>query len=338
MEWFSYVVYVILFLVVLFAVLRWLRKRKAEREGNIMVGTVVSVSETGAYTNQRPNLNVLLDVKDASGKTGQATLSETFPLSDMPRVGDTYVVVLNSKDPTEAFLANKQAMQRDDRTLNVLRDVAEVPASMRGNPPQVGDIVAIAPVGDGTDSYQVSVVRIGQERATVFCQQSFPDGHPYVVGDRVYLVTDNQTPLRKGYIMPLSYGGGVKLASIGNRADMVVADALLFAGAKAQGTVMAYSSLEVPAAYASKAVSKWLLEFQIQPDDGSEAYRGTCTLGVISEEHAAMVTEMGRVLPLRYDAYDKPTFVVDGIALGFGDPALIREQMKKLHLAEQSGS
>ena len=226
-------------------------------------------------------------------------------------------------------------MQRDDRTATVLRDVAAVPARMRNNPPQVGDIVAITPVGDGNDSYQVNVVRIGQAPTTVFCQQAFKEGHPYSVGDRVYLVTDNQTPPRSGFIMPLSFSAGQKLPTSGNRAEQVVADALLFAGSKAQGTLRASSKLTVPEAYSSKGVSKWSLDFYIQPEDGSPAYDGTCTLGVISPERAALVKEVGKVLPLRYDPYDPATFVVDGIALGFGDPALIRKQMKDLHLAQE---
>ena len=337
MNWPFFIPIGVLLLLPIPAVLRSIRKRKAEREGKVMVGTVRSVDQTGRFDNNQPQLRVLLDVKDASGAIGEATLKQTFLLTDMPSRGDIFAVVLNPKNPKEAFLANQQAMQRDDRTAAVLRDIAATPANMRNNPTQVGDIVAITPVGDGTDSYQVNVLHLGQAPSPVFCQQAFPDGHPYSVGDRVYLVTDNQTPPRTGYIMPLSFSGGERLLSTGNRADMLLADVLLYSGAKAQGTLLAFSRMSVPEAYASRNVSKWSLEFHIQPDDGSSSYNGSCTLGVISQEHAAMVTKVGMALPLRYDPYDKPTFVVDGIALGFGDPASIRKQMKQLHLAEQAG-
>ena len=327
---------VVLALVFVPMILRSVRKSKAEREGKVMIGTIRSVNQTGTYINNQPQLRVVLDVTDASGASGQATMKQVFPLTAMPSVGQQLAVVINPKDASEAFLANGSALSRpNDRTAQVIRAAAAVPANMRQDKPQVGDIVAITPVGNGNDSYQVNVVHVGQPPSPVFCNQNFAEGHPYAVGDRVYLVTDGENPPRTGYIMPPSFSGGQKIPNSGNRTDgVVLADALLFGGAKATGTVLSATEMPLPPAYASHGASKWQMEMQVVPSDGSPAYEGTVSIGVSTPEKAAVVSQVGSTLPLRYDPYDRLTYVIDSIALGWGDPSLARQQLKQWAAAE----
>ncbi len=312
-------------------ILRTVRKGKAEREGKVMIGTVRSVNQTGTYINNQPQLRVVVDVQDASGASGQATMKQVFPLTAMPQLGQQLAVVINPTDASEAFLANQAALNRpNDRTAEVIRAAAAVPANMRQDKPQVGDVVAINPVGNGNDSYQVDVVRIGQPPSPVFCTQSFPEGRPYAVGDRVYLVTDGENPPRTGYIMPPSFSGGQKIPNSGNRTDgVVLADALLFGGARATGTILSTTQMPIPPQFASHGATKWELEMQVIPADGSAAYQGKVSIGVSTPEKAAVISQAGSSLPLRYDPYDRLTFVIDTIALGFGDPSLARQQLKQ---------
>ena len=167
-------------------ILRSVRRGKAEREGKMMIGTVRSVNQTGTYMNNQPQLRVVLDVQDANGASGKASMKQVFPLTAMPQVGQQLAVVINPKDASEAFLANQAALHRPHaRTAQLISNAAAVPANMHPDKPWVGDIVAITPIGDGNDSYQVNVVHVGQPPSPVFCRQSFVEGHPYGVGDRV---------------------------------------------------------------------------------------------------------------------------------------------------------
>ncbi|WP_419804144.1 hypothetical protein [Terriglobus sp.] len=319
----------VLALIFVPVILRAVRKQKAERQGKVMIGTVRSITQTGIYENYQPQLRVVLDVQDANGASGQATLKQVFPVGSVPSVGQQLAVVINPKDAGEAFLANQSALSRpDDRTAQLIRTAAAVPANMRQDKPQVGDITAITPVADGNESYQISVVRVGQPPSPVFCTQSFPEGRPYAVGDRVYLVTDGEDPPRTGYIMPLSYSGGQKLPNSGNRTDgVVLADALLFGGAKGMGTILSATQLPISPQYASHGVSKWELEMQVLPADGSPAYEGKVGIGVSTPEKAAAISQVGATIPVRYDPYDRLTYVIDSIALGWGDPSLARKQL-----------
>ncbi len=335
MSWTTVVIALLVLLCFVPAILRSFRRRTAERSGRMMVGTVSSTSQTGVYINNQPQLAVALQVKDAAGHTGSAVLKQVFPLNAMPQPGDSLSVVLNPKNPQEAFLADSTAMQRDDRTAEVMRAFNQVPAALRNNPPRVGDITAITPVGDGTDSYQVNVVTLGQPPSPIFCRQSFDEGHPYTTGDRVYVVTDSQTPPRNGYIMPPSFTHGEKLPNTGNRAELLLGEALLFAGAKATGTVTGAATEEtVSEMYRSRDVHRWQLPMTIAPADGGTHYDGTVSIVTDTPERAAAVSSLGAKLPVRYDPYDKATFVIDAVALGWGDPKLFRERLKTLHLAE----
>ena len=317
-------------------ILRSVRKGKAERDGKVMIGTVRSVNQTGTYITNQPQLRVVVDVEDASGARGQATMKQVFPLTAMPAVGQQLAVVINPNDAGEAFLANQAALNRpNDRTAQVIRAAAAVPANMRQDKPQVGDIVAINPVGNGNDSYQVNVVHVGQPPSPVFCTQNFAEGRPYVVGDRVYLVTDGENPPRTGYIMPPSFSGGQKLPNSGNRTDgVVLADALLFGGARATGTILSTTQMPIPPNFASHGASKWELDLQVVPADGSPAYEGKVSIGVSTPEKAAAVSQVGATLPVRYDPYDRLTYVIDSIALGWGDPSLARQQLKQWAAAD----
>ena len=313
-------------------ILRRLRKAKAEREGKIMIGMVREVHQTGTYINEQPVLRVLMDAQSADGQQLQTTLKQVFSLVDPPRAGMQLPIVLNPQNPAEAFLASDRALQRNDRTAEVLRSVAAVPPKMRGNKPCVGDIVAITPLPDGKSSYQVDVVRINRKPDTVFCTQQFAPGEAaFSVGDRVYLVTDAEVPPRSGYIMPLSFSAGLRIPKTGNRLDsQVLADELLFSGAKATGTLQTAVEEPLPPGYRERGFSKWTLALHVVPDDGSRSYDATLSIGASTPEKAARLTEFGAKLPLRYDTNDLLMVTVDTIAMGFGDPQLAKEQLKKV--------
>ena len=287
--------------------------------------------------NEQPQLRLVLDVKDDTGAGSQTTLKQVFPLTMLPAVGQQLPIVLSPGHPDEAFLAEDDALRRDDPVAERQRMLADIPEHMVNNPVRVGDIVAITPLPEGEDSYQVSTVRIGHAPAPVFCRQRFTSGHPYTVGDRVYLTTDGLEPPRHGYILPPSYNHGNKLPNIGNRIEsFVLADAVLFAGARASGEVRSATEMPFAAAYREQGYSKWALTLRVTPADGSPAYDGEVTVSVGKPEKAAVISADGATLPLRYDPYDKLCFTIDTIALGWGDPSLTKQKFNALVAAEQA--
>ena len=102
----------------------------------------------------------------------------------------------------------------------------------------------------------------------------------------------------------------------------MLGDALLFGGAKAMGTVLSAIQVPIPPQFAAHGASKWELIMRVVPADGSPAYEGGVSLGVSTPEKALVISQIGASLPLRYDPYDRLTYAIDSIALGWGDPSL----------------
>jgi hypothetical protein len=136
-------------------------------------------------------------------------------------------------------------------------------------------------------------------------------------------------------LMSLDFTGGEKLPRAGNRLDgYVLANEILYAGSKAQGTVM--SAEEQPltrkqdlnADLEVRGLSKRLIRMHIVPENGDPAYDGEMTIAVTTPEKAATISRIGAVLPVRYNSYDPQTLSIDTIALGFGDPRTAENQAR----------
>jgi hypothetical protein len=317
-------------LLIVYSIIRAWRKHRAETKGRIALATVVSVSGTGFYEGKQPVMNINLDVEQPDGTRQRGTARTTIAPGVAMNPGSRVAVVVDPKDPARVFLADSSALNRNDDAAAAIRLAQSVPPEFSGKL-AVGDVRAITPAAGGTSSVQIDVVNLGHPRQTVFCLQRFPSTTPFALGDRVYLKLDSLSPPQAGYILPPSFTKGDPIPSSGNRVDaLVLADELLFAGAKAQGTVSAAEQMPLPDAYRRSGASKWTLRMSVIPEDGSARYDGTMSIAVSSPAKAATISGVGATLPLRYDPSDPPSFTLDSIALGWGDPKLARAQAEKI--------
>jgi hypothetical protein len=307
------------------------RKRRVELTGRLATATIVSVNLTGTYVNNLPVMKIDLDVNQPDGTQRRCSIRERIMPGTSMNPGEQRAVVVDPKNPDKVYFADSTALNRQDSTGAALRMAQSIPAAFASGPLAVGDVVGITPVGDGSSSVQVDVVNIGRPHQTVFCRQSFSGAPYFEVGDRVFLKLDGQTPPRAGHIMPLEFTKGERIPRTGNRLDaLVLADEILFAGAKAQAKIESSVQQPIPDAYTQRGMSKWMLQVSIVPDDGSAPYAGTTTIAVSNPQKAATVSQVGTTIPVRYDPNDPATFTVDSIALGWGDPKLALEQAKQV--------
>ena len=312
----------VIVLVIAIPVMMARRKRSAELNGRLAMATVVNISATHTMVNYQPVMKIELDVPQLEGPPKRCSLRKVIPPGMSLSPGEQVAVVVDPKNPDRVYFANATAIQRKDPVADNLRVAMSIPPQFSGEL-AVGDVVAITPTSDGSLSIQIDVIKIAQPHQTVFCLQHFPGPPPFTVGDRVYLKLDTLTPPRSGHIMPEEFTKGQKIPRTGNRVDMVVlAQELLFAGAKAQARVNSAVQQPLAETYTQQGISKWELELSIFPEDGTAPYQGGASLGVSSPDKAAVISQAGTTLPIRYDPNDPQTFTIDTIALGWGDPKL----------------
>ena len=56
----------------------------------------------------------------------------------------------------------------------------------------------------------------------------------------------------------------------------------------------------------------------------------TLSIGASTPEKTLRLTEQGSSIPLRYDSNDPQMVTVDTIAMGFGDPRLVKQQLQQV--------
>lgn len=323
-------IFVAVALVLAFVILPWWRKRRSERTGRITMATIVSLHSTGAYEEYQPVMQIDLDVDQPDGTQRRCSIRKTLQPGMSMNPGDRCTVVIDPKNADRVYLADSTALKRQGDSAAALRLAQSIPSQFSGKL-AVGDVRGFTSAGNGLTSVQVDVVNIGHPPQPVFCQQRFSGAIPFGIGDRVFLKLDSLTPPRAGYILPPEFTKGQTIPRTGNRLDsLVLADELLFAGAKATGTVNVAEKQSLPDAYTNAGASKWLLRLSIVPEDGSAPHEGTTSIAVSNPEKAATISKIGASLPLRYDPNDPPTFTIDSIALGWGDPKLALDQAKKI--------
>ena len=333
-------VVLVIVLVIVIPLVRARRKRSAELNGRLTMATVVSISATHTMVNYQPVMKIELEVDQLDGPPKRCSLRKVIPPGMTLAPGEKVAVVVDPKDPNRVYFANATALQRKDPVADNLRVAMSIPPQFSGSL-AVGDVVALTPTSDGSISVQVDVVKIAQPHQTVFCLQRFPGAPPFTVGDRVYLKLDTLTPPRAGYIMPSEFTKGQTIPRTGNRVDaLVLADEILFAGAKGQARINSAVQLPLPETYTREGISKWELQLSVFPEDGSTPYEGSTSVGVSSPDKAAAISQTGATLPIRYDPNDPQTFTIDSIAMGWGDPKLALAKLGQVaaHAAQERGS
>jgi hypothetical protein len=333
-------VVLVIVLVILIPLMRARRRRSAELNGRLTMATVVAIHSTHTMVNYQPVMRIEFDVDQLNGPPKRCSIRKVIPPGMTLTPGEQVAVVVDPKDPNRIYLADSTALKRNDPVAENLRMARSIPPQFSGSL-AVGDVVAITPVGDGSLSIQIDVIKIGQPHQTVFCQQHFSGAPPFTAGDRVYLKLDAQTPPRAGWIMPPEFTKGQTIPRTGNRVDAVVlANEILFAGAKAQARINSAEQESLPDAYTRQGLSKWQLQVSIFPEDGSAPYEGSASVGVSSPEKAAVVSRTGDTIPIRYDPNDPQTFTIDSIALGWGDPKLALEKLGQVaaQAAQEQGN
>ncbi len=327
-------------LVIVIPAMRAWRRRGAELKGRLTMATIVDISATHTSINYQPVMKIDVEVEQLDGPPKRCSIRKVIPPGMSLALGQMVAVVVDPKDPNRVYFADATALQRKDPLADNLRLATSIPPQFSGSL-AVGDVVALTPTGDGSISVQVDVVKIGQPHQTVFCLQRFPGTPPFTVGDRVYLKLDTLSPPRAGYIMPPEFTKGQTIPRTGNRVDaLVLADEILFAGAKGQARINSAVQQSLPETYTRQGISKWLLQLSVFPEDGSAPYEGSASVGVSSPDKAAVVSQTGATIPIRYDPNDPQTFTIDSIAMGWGDPKLALAKLSKVaaQAAQERGS
>lgn len=326
-----YVTLVLIVLSIVYPVFSWWKKQRAEKTGRIATATVVDLQGTGVYEAHQPVMRITVDVDQPDGTVSRRTVSSTITPGTSMAPGSRIMVVEDPRNPKNAYFPEGAAVQRAIAGLSApAKAMLDVPPQFPGAI-NVCDVVAINPQDDGTVSVQLDLINIGEPKQTIFARQRFPAEPHFTPGDRVFVKLDATVPPQSVYILPPEFANIREIPRTGNRVDSVVlADQLLFKGARAKGNVLSTVQQQLPDAYTRAGASKWLLQMAITPDDGTAAYEGSMTVAVTTPEKAATITRLGATLPLRYDSSDPATFTLDSIALGWGDPKLAQEQAARI--------
>jgi hypothetical protein len=100
------IVMVIITVVVIWAqVARFQKRRHLLRYGEMAVGRVISISQTGTSVNDRPEMRLVVDVERAGEQPRRITFAQLIDLGSMPRAGERVYLLLDPNDPTRATLA-----------------------------------------------------------------------------------------------------------------------------------------------------------------------------------------------------------------------------------------
>lgn len=306
------------------------------RHGQLAVGRVVEISQTGMTVNQVPVMRLVVDIESAGEQPRRIKIRQLIDLGSMPRAGDRVYVLLDPKNPDKGTLAPSpsgagikvtgtpaEGGQSSEVDLNTdsARDVVALSPRLREHGKLgIAKLVSISPTTTTARQLVLDIDTIGAPPRRVTATQIII-GKPPSIGERVYILVDPDDPGIVALVPP-SMTGGQSLPATANRLDpLVLGPEILRQGAQAKGVVT--SALEQPMAnpeLAAKGCSKWKLVIDVTPDDGSPPYRATLVTALSSREKTERIARVGAQVPLRYDPADRQTFAIDSIALGYGDP------------------
>ena len=286
--------------------------RRMDPSNEILAGTIAGVESAGADAYGQALLNIDLDVYRTDGSQLRRTVRSATARVLKP--GTPCVVAVDVKDSELVYFSDSPLIQGGQSTTR-LRMLEALPAQFSGKL-AVGDIVVDSNTyaDGGPGNVQVNVVNIGQPPLAVWCKKE----SSLAVGDRVFVKLDALSPPRAGAILPLQFTAGQRISNTGNRMDgLVLSEDLLASGARAQGTILSVREEAMPAVFAQAGFSKWILQVSVAPENGTTPYTATIPQGLTVRERAAQISQVGTVLPIRFDPYDPQTCRLDSVALGW---------------------
>jgi hypothetical protein len=323
-------------LLVGLGIMRRRRRRHLLRHGQMAVGRVIEISQTGITVNQVPMMRLVVDVERAGEQPRRIKIRQLIDLGSMPRAGDRVYVLLDPKNPEKGTLAPSPSgagikvsgipakggpSSEVDLNTDIARDVIALSPRLREHGKLgIAKLVSISPTTTTAKQLVLDIDTIGTPPRRVTTTQII-DGTPPLIGERVYILVDPDDPNIVA-LVPRSMTGGQSLPATANRLDpLVLGPEILRRGARAAGIVT--SALEQPMAnpaLAAKGCSKWQLVIDVTPDDGSPPYQSTLVTAFSNREKTERIARVGAQVPLRYDPADRQTFAIDSIAMGYGDP------------------
>jgi hypothetical protein len=315
---------------------RFKRRRRLLQHGEMAVGRVVTISQTGTSIDDVPEMRLVVDVERAGEQARRITFAQLIDLGSMPRAGERVYVMIDPKDPDRATLAPSPSGAgvkvatvapaggspvQVDLGNDSVRDVIALSPRLREHG-QLGiaKVVSISSTATTAQQLVLDIDSIGAAPRRVNITQ-IVDGASPDVGERVYILVDSEDP-NVVALLPASMINGQRIPAMANRLDaLVLGPQILRDGAKAIGTIV--SAIRQPMnnpALEAKGCSKWQLVIDVKPEDGSPPYQATLVISFTNREKAERAARVGAEVPLRYDPMDRQTFAIDSIAMGYGDP------------------
>jgi hypothetical protein len=322
-------------LVIGVQVTKFKKRRHLLQHGEMAVGRVVSISQTGTSINDVPEMRLVVDVERAGERPRRVTFAQLIDLGSMPRAGERVYVLVDSKDPDRATLAPSPSgagvkvttvSASDGSSAEVdlgnesVRDMIALSPRLRERGKLgIAKVVSISPTNTTAMQLALDIDSIGVAPRRVAITQIIDGEAPYV-GERVYILVDSDNPNTVA-LLPASMTNGQRIPAMANRLDpLVLGPQILREGAKATGIIV--SAIQQPMnnpALEAKGCSKWQLVVDVKPEDGSP-YQATLVISFTNPEKAQRAARVGAEVPLRYDPLDRQTFAIDSIAMGYGDP------------------
>ena len=300
--------------------------QRMDPANEILAGTIVGTDSAGFDPYGQPLLSIDLDVYQTDGTQLRRTVRSATARVLKPR--DPCVVAVDVKDSDLVYFVDSPLIQGGQSSTR-LRTLEALPAQFSGKL-AVGDIVVDSNTyaDGGPGNVQVNIVNIGHRPLAVWCKKE----SSLTVGDRVFVKLDALSPPRAGVILPLKFTAGQRIPNTGNRMDgLVLSEDLLASGARAQGTILSVQQEALPAVFAQAGFSKWVLQVSVAPENGATPYTATIPQGLTVPDRAAQISQVGTVLPMRFDPYDPQTCRLDTVALGW------RQLVGESHAAQVSG-
>lgn len=305
---------------------------KLAKTGEVAMADLLAIAQTGLTVNGLPEMRLTVRVERAGEASAPITFKQLIGLGNMPRVGERVYVMVDRKDPSKVAYAGPLSMAavsgQSPAEIQQSQDTLAIAPSLREAPVLgVGVITSIAAGASGAMRVGLNIDSVTEPPRPVTVEQVM-SGFTYQVGDRAYVFVDKADP-DKVALVPLSYTGGQKLSKEANRLDaLVLGPQLLTAGKKAQGEVT--SAEQVPLSnpmLAAGGASRWKLGVRITPQDGRAPYDGVQTIAFTSPDKVERMARVGARVPIRYDANDPQSFVIDSIAMGYPDPYAAARKM-----------
>src|SRR6201993_496789 len=188
---------------------RFKRRRHLLQHGEMAVGRVLTISQTGTSVNDVPEMRLVVDVERAGEQPRRITFAQLIDLGSMPRAGERVYLMIDPKDPDRATLAPsprgasvKVATVSADGGSPVevdlgndsVRDLVALSPRLREHG-QLGiaKVVSISSTATTAKQLVLDIDTIGAAARRVTISQ-IVDGAPPDTGERVYILVDSEDP------------------------------------------------------------------------------------------------------------------------------------------------